>query len=95
MTEHEKYQEHIRHTHDAFCKIVIRHAQEGASLSSPGLPHDDGRGENAGIPLCFHLLQPVPRLHVEPGRTASGGLSHLRLRLRRLTVQNILRVFTL
>ena len=26
MTEHEKYQEHIRHTHDAFCKTVIRHA---------------------------------------------------------------------
>ena len=26
MTEHEKYQEHIRHTYDAFCKTVIRHA---------------------------------------------------------------------
>lgn len=26
MTEHEKYQEHIRHTHNAFCMIVIRHA---------------------------------------------------------------------
>ena len=26
MTEYEKYQEHIRHTHDALCKIVIRHA---------------------------------------------------------------------
>ena len=26
MTEYEKYQEHIRHTHNAFCRIVIRHA---------------------------------------------------------------------
>ena len=23
MTEHEKYQEHIRHIHDAFCKTVV------------------------------------------------------------------------
>ena len=33
MTEHEKYQEHIRHTHDAFCKIVIRHAAIDAARS--------------------------------------------------------------
>ena len=33
MTEHEKYQEHIRHTHDAFCKTVIRHAAIDAVLS--------------------------------------------------------------
>lgn len=26
MTELKKYQEHIRHTHNAFCRIVIRHA---------------------------------------------------------------------
>ena len=26
MTEIEKYQEHIRYTHNAFCRIVIRHA---------------------------------------------------------------------
>ena len=34
MTEHEKYQEHIRHTHDAFCKTVIRHAAIDAALSA-------------------------------------------------------------
>ena len=28
MTEHEKYQEHIRHTHDAFCKTVNTDMQE-------------------------------------------------------------------
>ena len=33
MTEHEKYQEHIRHTHDAFCKTVIRPAAIDAARS--------------------------------------------------------------
>ena len=33
MTEYEKYQEHIRHTHDAFCKTVIRHAAIDAARS--------------------------------------------------------------
>ena len=33
MTEHEKYQEHIRHTHNAFCMIVIRHAAIDAAQS--------------------------------------------------------------
>lgn len=33
MTEHEKYQEHIRHTHDAFCMVVIRHAAIDAARS--------------------------------------------------------------
>ena len=33
MTEREKYQEHIRHKHDAFCKIVIRHAAIDAARS--------------------------------------------------------------
>ena len=33
MTEHEKYHEHIRHTHDAFCKTVIRHAAIDAARS--------------------------------------------------------------
>ena len=33
MTEHKKYQEHIRHTHDAFCKTVIRHAAIDAARS--------------------------------------------------------------
>ena len=27
MTEHEKYQEHIRHTHDAICKTESKTAQ--------------------------------------------------------------------
>ena len=33
MTEHEKYQEHIRHIHDVFCKTVIRHAAIDAARS--------------------------------------------------------------
>ena len=33
MTEHEKYQEHIQHTHDVFCKAVIRHAAIDAARS--------------------------------------------------------------
>ena len=33
MTEYETYQEHIRHTHNAFCRIVIRHAAIDAARS--------------------------------------------------------------
>ena len=33
ITEHEKYQEHIQHTHDVFCKTVIRHAAIDAARS--------------------------------------------------------------
>lgn len=31
MTEFEEYQEHIQHTHNAFCGIVIRHASIDAA----------------------------------------------------------------
>ena len=31
MTEFEEYQEHIRYTHNAFCRIVIRHASIDAA----------------------------------------------------------------
>ena len=31
MTEHEKYQEHIRYAHNAYCRIVIRHASFDAA----------------------------------------------------------------
>nr|WP_301907392.1 sigma-70 family RNA polymerase sigma factor [uncultured Anaerostipes sp.] len=31
MTEFEEYQEHIQYTHNAFCRIVIRHASFSAA----------------------------------------------------------------
>ena len=31
MTEYEAYQEHIRYTHDIYCRIVIRHASFDAA----------------------------------------------------------------
>ena len=31
MTECEAYQEHIRYTHDTYCRIVIRHASFDAA----------------------------------------------------------------
>jgi hypothetical protein len=31
MTEYEAYQEHIRYTHDTYCRIVIRHASYDAA----------------------------------------------------------------
>ena len=31
MTEYEAYQEHIRYTHDTYCRIVIRHASIDAA----------------------------------------------------------------
>ena len=31
MTEYETYQEHIRHAHNAYCRIVIRHASFDAA----------------------------------------------------------------
>ena len=34
MTEYEAYQEHIRYTHDTYCRIVIRHA----SMETGNLP---------------------------------------------------------
>lgn len=33
MTEYEAYQEHIRYTHDTYCRIVIRHASFDAARS--------------------------------------------------------------
>lgn len=32
MTEQEAYQEHIRYTHDTYCRIVIRHASFDAPV---------------------------------------------------------------
>ncbi|WP_407388028.1 hypothetical protein [Allisonella histaminiformans] len=31
MTEYEAYQEHIRYAHNAYCRIVIRHASFSAA----------------------------------------------------------------
>lgn len=31
MTEYETYQEHIRYAHNAYCRIVIRHASFSAA----------------------------------------------------------------
>lgn len=31
MTEYEAYPEHIRYTHDTYCRIVIRHASFDAA----------------------------------------------------------------
>ena len=31
MTEYEAYQEHIRYTHDTYCRIIIRHASFDAA----------------------------------------------------------------
>ena len=31
MTEQEAYKEHIRYTHDTYCRIVIRHASFDAA----------------------------------------------------------------
>lgn len=31
MTEYEAYQEHIRYTHDTYCRIVIRHTSFDAA----------------------------------------------------------------
>ena len=31
MTEYKTYQEHIRYTHDTYCRIVIRHASFDAA----------------------------------------------------------------
>ena len=31
MTEYEAYQEHIRYTHDTYCRIDIRHASFDAA----------------------------------------------------------------
>ena len=38
MTEYEAYQEHIRYTHDTYCRIVIRHAYAGSEVETGNLP---------------------------------------------------------
>ena len=43
MTEYEAYQEHIRYTHDTYCRIVIRHASfDAAPVSYTHLRWRDG-----------------------------------------------------
>ena len=37
MTEYEAYQEHIRYTHDTYCRIVIRHASFDAARMLAGM----------------------------------------------------------
>ncbi|XKQ66994.1 hypothetical protein ACIRUI_00950 [Roseburia faecis] len=43
MTEHEKYQEHIRHTHDAFCKGAFGKSR---ACRSPVRTITDGTGNH-------------------------------------------------
>ena len=43
MTEYEAYQEHIRYTHDTYCRIVIRHA-------SFDCPYAGGEMETGNLP---------------------------------------------
>ena len=42
MTEQEAYQEHIRYTHDTYCRIVIRHA----SFDAARMWRRDGNGKS-------------------------------------------------
>ena len=44
MTEYEAYQEHIRYTHDTYCRIVIRHASfDAARMLAAALPSSELR----------------------------------------------------
>ena len=65
MTEHEKYQEHIQHTHDVFCRTVIRHAAIDAARSiRNGCGGNHAPTATNGVhPLCDSL------------RAACGGCS--------------------
>lgn len=40
MTKHEKYQEHIRYTNNAFCKIVTGYNETGLFLSYLGVDYE-------------------------------------------------------
>ena len=61
MTEQEAYQEHIRYTHDTYCRIVIRHASFDAARPlaavsvRPALP--GGHPHSAGV----HRVLPDPQ----------------------------------
>ena len=54
MTEYEAYQEHIRYTHDTYCRIVIRHASfDAARMLAAAYPACLGATErgNGGVVL--------------------------------------------
>ena len=68
MTEHEKYQEHIQHTHDVFCRTGLRQAARDAARSIRSRPYGCGGNHaptatNGVHPLCDSL------------RAACGGCS--------------------
>ena len=69
MTEHEKYQEHIQHTHDVFCKTVIRHAAIDAARSIRSRPYGCG-GNHA--PTATNGVHPL-RQPVRAASSPRGG----------------------
>ena len=83
MTEHEKYQEHIRHTHDAFCKTVIRHAAIDAArsirsrrkreISLEYLIEEKHYPFHTCVLLYFNWLQPPPKRCIIYSNIYSGG----------------------
>ena len=94
MTEYEAYQEHIRYTHDTYCRIVIRHASFDAarmlaarwkreiSLAAAlaGLPEQTQ--EEIFLYYFKHLTQ--KEIGEQSGWTRSTIGRHIRLALKRL-----------
>ena len=55
MTEYEAYQEHIRYTHDTYCRIVIRHASfDAARMLAARWKRETSLEYLTGVPKCGH-----------------------------------------
>ena len=56
MTEQEAYQEHIRYTHDTYCRIVIRHASFDAARMLAARWRREISLECTCLIFIFHLI---------------------------------------
>ena len=94
MTEYEAYQEHIRYTHDTYCRIVIRHASFDAArmLAARWKREISLAAAFAGLPkqtqeeIFLYYFQHLTQKEIgeQSGWTRSTIGRHIQLALKRL-----------
>ena len=94
MTEYEAYQEHIRYTHDTYCRIVIRHASFDAArmLAARWKREISLAAALAGLPeqtqeeIFLYYFQHLTQKEIgeQSGWTRSTIGRHIQLALKRL-----------
>ena len=94
MTKYEAYQEHIRYTHDTYCRIVIRHASFDAArmLAARWKREISLAAALAGLPeqtqeeIFLYYFQHLTQKEIgeQSGWTRSTIGRHIQLALKRL-----------